>query len=89
MEKFYFTYGLEGYPFQGGWTTVIADNEETAIGIYRVYHPDRTPGILNCASIYSEEQFKKTNMYKNRNNYGKGLCEVISGARITCEEETS
>lgn len=89
MEKFYFTYGLNGHPYQGGWTTVIAEDEETAIGVFRAYHPDRTPGLLDCSDVYTEAQFKKTKMYRNHNNFGKGLCEVISAARVRCEEEDS
>ena len=31
MPKFYFTYGVEGQPFYGGWTEITAPNEEVTV----------------------------------------------------------
>lgn len=60
---FYFTYGTDGQPFRGGWTVVEdAPNVGVACELFRAYHPDKTKGILNCASIYSEDAFFKTDM---------------------------
>lgn len=65
MEFFYFTYGTDpGYPFEGGYTLIFADNVKEAIKLFRKRHPDRHEGVVNCAFIYTadefEEAFKKT-----------------------------
>lgn len=80
MPKFYFTYGLDpAYPFTDGWTEVEAPNQHCAAAIFRGIHPDRPDdqGILNCASIYTEELFKTTEMYKT-DNFGGRCHERIS-----------
>lgn len=63
MHKFYFTYGTEKQPYYGGWTEVNAPDVTLACAAFRAVHPDRTPGLLNCSSVYDEENFKKTEMY--------------------------
>ena len=64
MAKYYYTYGTDGeYPFIGGWTEVEAVSRQAANRLFRMVHPDKTPGILNCAFVYTEEQFKQTSMY--------------------------
>lgn len=65
MDFFYFTYGTDpGYPFEGGYTLIFADNVKEAIKLFRKRHPDRHEGVVNCAFIYTagefEEAFKKT-----------------------------
>lgn len=77
MPKFYFTYGTEGQPFFGGWTEVEAPDKPTAHFIFRAFHPDRRKGLLNCGSIYTEEQFKRTTMYAN-GNFGHRCHETIT-----------
>lgn len=63
MPKFYFTYGTDpSYPFQGGWTEVEAPDRNSADVLFRLFHPDRIPGILNCAFVYTEEEFLSTNL---------------------------
>jgi hypothetical protein len=65
MKRFYFTYGTnKHFPFYRGWSEVIAPDKETAIAIFRCYHPN-PPGSdsWNYAFDYSEEEFKKTSMY--------------------------
>ena len=77
--KFYFTYGSNAYgvngrfPFQGGWTEIEAPSKAMACAAFRVYHPDRDPDnpCLNCADVYSEDEFNNTLMsfqvnYKDR-----------------------
>ena len=77
-QKFYFTYGTDNkMPFIGGWTEVTAPNRDMAIAIFRAAHPDRTPNIVNCSFIYSEDDFVKTSMYK-RGNYGKRCVETLA-----------
>lgn len=79
MNKYYFTYGTEGQPYRGGWTTVEAPDRKTACALFRVFHPNKTEGLLNCSSVYNEEEFRKTRMYKE-GNFG-----VYEQERITLE----
>lgn len=77
--KFYFTYGTEGQPFYGGWTEVEADNIRAATFAFRAVHPDKTEGLLNCSDLYTENQFKKTDMYqKPEGNFGYRCREIIT-----------
>lgn len=77
MATFYFTYGTEGQPFFGGWTEVDAPNGRAACLAFRAYHPDKTEGLLNCSSVYDEEQFKQTKMHDS-GNFGRRCHEVIT-----------
>lgn len=79
--KFYFTYGTEGQPFHGGWTEVIAPTRKAACKIFRIYHPDKTAGLLNCSSVYAAQEFERTSMYAS-DNLGARCHEVI---QLTCE----
>lgn len=70
MDFFYFTYGTDpGYPFEGGYTLIFADNMKEAIKLFRKRHPDRHKDVVNCAFIYTgdefEEAFKKTTIKCN------------------------
>lgn len=76
MPKFYFTYGTEGQPFRGGWTEVEAPDGPAACAAFRTYHPDKTEGLLNCSSVYPEEQFKFTKMF-TAGNFGSRCHETI------------
>ena len=77
MRKFYFTYGTGGQPFVGGWTEVEAPNYGAAIVAFRAYHPDKTKGIVNCASVYDEERFRMTEMYRT-GNFNRRCHEIIT-----------
>lgn len=77
MKMFYFTYGTDGQPFFGGWTVVIAPNYGAACLAFRAFHPDRTPGILNCSDVYDEETFGLSEMYR-RDNLGYRCHEIIT-----------
>lgn len=70
MRKFYFTYGSdEQFPFQNGYSIVIADDIHQAIGKFRKYHPNREgSNCINCAFYYTENEWNKTCM-ANNNNY--------------------
>lgn len=81
-NKYYFTYGTEGYPYYGGWTIVIADSTQQAISLFRVVHPDKEKHALNCAAIYSEETFP-IDMLKN-GNFGNYAHEVIQIIVASC-----
>ena len=79
LQSFYYTYGSwEGYPFQGGWTVVRAQDRKTADRLFRRHHADRTPGVLNCAFVYTWEEFVGTGMAQN------GCCGI--GCREIIEE---
>lgn len=61
--KLFYTFGTdERYPHRGGWVEVEAENVKQAHAIFRKHYPDRTPGILNCADYYTEEQFAAADM---------------------------
>jgi len=79
-KKFYFTYGSEGHPFPGGWTLVKALDREMACAIFRAFHPDHIPGLVNCCGIYGEDEFKKSKMYTN-GNLGHRCWEELSATR--------
>lgn len=76
IKNYYFTYGTEGQPFYGGWTKIEAPSRESAIAIFRALHPDRTLGLLNCSSVYEEDDFHKTSMWC-KGNFGVHEQEVI------------
>lgn len=76
MSKYYFTYGLEGYPFMGGWTEVEAPDLHVACTVFREHHSDKTAGTLNCAFVYTEDQFRRTRMYAE-GNFGFRCHETI------------
>lgn len=78
MKNFYFTYGSSPfYPFCGGWTKVKAENEEEAIKIFNKKHP-ACSGFKQYISCYSEEDFKKTLIFRQGSNRGAGEQEVLS-----------
>lgn len=77
MPRFYFTYGTEGQPFIGGWTEISAPDRTAACVAFRAFHPDRTPGILNCSDVYDENRFKKSCMFGIDGNFGHRCHETI------------
>lgn len=78
MERFYFTYGTsDSMPFHGGWSIVDAPDRTSAIALFRALHPDSTLGLLNCSSIYTEDDFVKTSMFYN-GNFGYYCQEYIN-----------
>lgn len=81
MPTFYFTYGTDGQPFVGGWTEVEAPDGHAACAAFRAYHPDKTEGLLNCSSVYNEEDFKKTSMWSD-SNFGRRCHERITLTRV-------
>lgn len=82
MYRFFFTYGTSGQPFHGGWTEVQAENIEKACEAFRAYHPDKHKNTLNCSSVYTEAEFKKTCMYTG-DNHGARCHEIITLRRQT------
>lgn len=62
LHDFYFTYSLEGQPFKGGWSKVMAPDRRFAEMLFRYVHPDIFDGILNCAAVYNHDHFYNTKM---------------------------
>lgn len=86
METFYFTYGTDkGFPFQGGWTEVHAAARNQAVALFRREHPDRSPGLVNCSSIYTEKQFKDKvlPLYKDGDAFWSVCHECITPEGVT------
>ena len=81
MARFYFTYGTEGQPYVGGWTEVEAPDAEIAGNLFKAVHPCKSGNILNCSWVYTEEQFKKTEMSGPGGNMGKRCVERITLTR--------
>lgn len=77
LRNYYFTYGTDyNYPYQSGWTRILAPTRPCAIALFRAYHPDIFLDTINCAGIYDEEEFKDTSMYKH-GNFGAKENEAI------------
>lgn len=86
LETFYFTYGTDkNFPFQGGWTEVHAADRNQAVALFRHEHPDRTPGLVNCSSIYTEKQFqdKVLPLYKDGDTFWSVCHECITPEGVT------
>ena len=86
METFYFTYGTsENFPFQGGWSEVHAADRNQAVALFRREHPDKTPGLVNCSSIYTEKQFqdKVLPLYKDGDAFWSVCHECITPEDVT------
>ena len=80
MTKYYFTYGRddESRASKGGWTEVEAPDFESACSVFRMYHPNKIEPLLNCCTVYTEENFKKTSMYQRPDgNFGYRCHETI------------
>ena len=80
-RNFFFTYGSEGQPFRGGWTVISAPDRATACAIFRLFHPDKVDGLLNCCKVYTDDDFFETSMFRY-GNLGARLQE-----RITVQQE--
>ena len=78
LKCFYFTYGSEQHDYIGGWSEVYAANREEAVSKFNSRHESKYPEhkIPNCASIYDENEFKNTKMFKN-GNFDARCHEVI------------
>lgn len=86
IKNFYFTYGTsESYPFQGGWTKIEAFNRECAIQIFKALHPNIHEGIINCCDMYTEEEFRQSEMW-SKGNLGFHEQEVILMQYINIKE---
>ena len=68
---YYFTFGTDGHPFDGGWIEVVANDQIEAEHFFKKQYPNpRNRELLNCAGIYTEREFKRTSMYI-KGNFGE------------------
>ena len=76
-KRLYFTYGTsEKMPFKGGWSIAEGKSYEECLALYKLVHPQEDPDCICCAFMYTEEEFKKTIMYKE-GNLGHKTWEII------------
>lgn len=78
--KFYFTYGADSkFPYQGGWTEVRAENWTLAHLGFTTFHPNRKNSkLLNCAGMYSEAEWARTEMARKNDNLGHARRDKIT-----------
>lgn len=86
-NNYYFTFGSSpSFPYQNGWVMIQAPNKQAAIQIFNAYYPPKSE-CVNCAFIYTEEEFKQTIMYKQNENLGAGCHYIIAPVALTWEVE--
>lgn len=58
LKNYYFTFGTSSqFPYHGGYLIVKAHNYDEVVEKYRAKYPDKNEGIINCAFIYTEEEW--------------------------------
>ena len=87
MKKFYFTYNdNKSFPYQNGYSIVIANDIDHAIKIFKFYHPNRkNKEHINCSFYYTEEQWNQA--YKTIMSEYKYPCFEILGIDIITDPE--
>ena len=80
MNNYNIMFGSEGQPFKGGWIIIEAETIEQACKIFRAMYQykETNDTLLKFCSIYTEEGFKQTEMYKDNDNLGAGCHFKIS-----------
>lgn len=82
--KVFFTYGTDSiYPYRGGWSEIDADSD-LAVALHKGLHPYLNGKGLNCATMYSEGQFKSTSMYEDQSNLGEACHEHFKITKHAC-----
>ena len=78
MNNYYYTFGTaKHFPFSKyDFVKVTAENALAADEMFRSIYPDNTPGIINCAFVYEENEFEKikNKYYKNQLPANELLC---------------
>ena len=78
MNRYYYTFGThEQFPYCRGWVEVLANDWHESHAKYRAKFPDVNEDIINCAMFYTEEQFKKTCMWLERDKYKNEKCHEV------------
>lgn len=72
MNTTYFTFGSSStFPYQNGWVEITAKNQKEACEYFRKLYPHpKHPECLNCAFVYSEQEFQNTSMFRDQDNLG-------------------
>lgn len=91
-EPYYFTFGSDGtQPYRRGWMEVHAKSYEDARALFRSKYPDKRPGIINCAGMYTKEQFHAQILPKYLEHTDWYICHEIltkAGSTYPTREET-
>lgn len=74
QSNYYFSFGPNPkFPYQNGWICITAPSLNLAIELYNMLYPNPNDNVLvNCSFVYTEDEFKNTNIYKNNDNLGAG-----------------
>lgn len=94
MNNYYITFGSEGQPFKDGWIIIEVETIEQACKIFRAMYQykETNDTLLKFYSIYTEEGFKQTEMYKDNDNLGAGChCKISikKRDRMRCNSKRS
>lgn len=91
-EPYYFTFGSDGsQPYRRGWMEVHAGSYEAARELFRSKYPDKRLGIINCAGMYTKEQFHAQILPKYLDSLDWCICHEIltkHGSTYPTREET-
>ena len=80
MVKYYFTYGSdEEFPYQSGWTEVVAEDLSMAIAAFKMFHPNRDgSNFINCDAYYEASVFEDSRVVAAVKNRGYGCWDRIT-----------
>jgi hypothetical protein len=77
-QKFYYTFGSDGQPYEGGWVEIYAEDFNEADKLFRKRYGDGVGGFIRCAGRYTEAMFKNTGMYEH-GNMGNFCHDTLGG----------
>lgn len=87
MQKFYFTFGSdEKFPYPNQYLVVQAPTYHKALCGFREKHPDRTENTLNCAFVYTQDEWDQVSM-QMKNSDPAEIIVADYAEVITTEEE--
>lgn len=79
MRAYYFTFGSSGQIYEGGWIRILAYNLKEAQRKFKKRYGSEAVddiGLLRYAGSYTEEEFKKDDMFRE-GNFGAFLHETL------------
>ena len=57
-NPFFFTFGSSNtFPYQNGYVKVIGESRDDAVAKFRKIYPDINENTVNCAFIYTQEEW--------------------------------
>ena len=75
MRNYYFAFGSDlDFPYQNTYLIVKADSKRKAIEKFRKEYPDRHKNTFNCAFMYDENEWDRSD---NQKYYPKNPAEII------------